>query len=286
MCKQITETLSGRIKNIGRTIIMKTNKQNIDLIEKYLDDKLDPQELDLFNRKLREDPEFHRLYFDMDRLVEGIRLSARTTTLEEKLANLEGALPFQKSDGKKNDTPVISLRERMMQYKGAIAAAITLLFVAAFALTTLDFGTDPGKLYAKYQEPFDNYSGQKRSVSVEEVELSEMAFQFYDQGDYQQALDIFIQLENQAEADVDPSVSRWLYMGNAYMELGNMDSAISMFRNVIDRNSGLVVQAKWYMALCYLKQENLEIARTMFTELAEQGKYKSAESARILDKID
>lgn len=265
---------------------MKTNKQNIDLIEKYLDDKLDPQELDLFNRKLQEDPEFHRLYFDMDRLVEGIRLSARTTTLEEKLANLEGALPFQKSDGKKNDTPVISLWERMKQYKGAIAAAVTLLFAATFALTTLDSGTDPGKLYAKYQEPFDNYPGKKRSVSAEEVKLSEKAFQFYDQGDYRQAIEIFEQLENQVGVDEDPSVSRWLYMGNSYMEMGNMDNAISMFRRVIDRNSGLVVQAKWYLALCYLKQENLEVARKLFRELAEQGKYKSDESARILDKID
>jgi uncharacterized protein YqeY len=56
---------------------MKTNNKDIDLIERYMDEKLDSEELARFNKKLDTDPAFHRLFVDMDRLVEGIRLSAR-----------------------------------------------------------------------------------------------------------------------------------------------------------------------------------------------------------------
>ncbi|MBS0000610.1 MAG: tetratricopeptide repeat protein [Cyclobacteriaceae bacterium] len=266
---------------------MKTNKENIDLIEKYLDDNLDPEELKLFNQKLNRDPEFHRLYFEMDRLVEGIRISARKTTLEEKLANLERTLPFQKSENRKSGTPVVILMERMMQYKVAIAAVITLLFVATFVLTTRDFGTDPGKLYAQYFEPLENFESRtKRSIENSDAELSQRAFQYYDQGDYQNALDIFKSLQNETlDKTIDP-VSRWLYMGNAYMALGDTENAIPLFQQVIEANTGFVVNAKWYLALCYLKQENLQEAKKLLTELETQGRHKHDEAVKILEKLN
>jgi len=254
---------------------MKTSKENIDLIERYLDEDLDPAELERFNRKLEKDPEFRRLFSEMDRLVEGIRISARKTTLEEKLENLEKSLPFRKLQ--KEETPVISLRERVWKYKGAIAAAIALLFVATFVLVTQDFSTDPGELYAESFEPFPNV-GQGNTRSGEKKDDQQRAYAYYDMGRYEEALKIFNQ--------IDMDTADKLYAANAYMAVGDFEKAIPLLEQVNERGSGLSIQAKWFLALCNLKNENLATARSLFSELKAQGEDYSEQSARILEKME
>ena len=68
---------------------------NIELIDSYLQNKLSKEEMEVFNRKLAEDHEFERLFFEMEQLVAGIRFSASKTTVEEKLARLAHYLPVK-----------------------------------------------------------------------------------------------------------------------------------------------------------------------------------------------
>jgi tetratricopeptide (TPR) repeat protein len=255
---------------------MKTFKENIDLIERYLDEDLDPAELKKFNLKLEQDPEFQRLYHDMDRLVEGIQISARKTTIEEKLANLENSLPFHKSRKDSEETPVIRLWDRVMQYKVAVAAAIAMLFVATFILITQDFATDPGKLYAENFEPFPNVGpGNTRSAEKDD---KQQAYTYYDMGKYEDALKIFTQM--------DMDTADKLYAANAYMAIGEITKAITLLEQVSERGTGLSIHAKWYLALCNMQEENLASARTLFTELKDQGGEYHQEAARILEKMD
>lgn len=87
---------------------MKSIQEHIDLIERYLTDNLSQAELDEFNRLLQEDNEFNRLFYEMDLLVEGVRRSSRLTSVEEKLATLEQALPYRmKIDRGKNTENVM-----------------------------------------------------------------------------------------------------------------------------------------------------------------------------------
>lgn len=270
---------------------MKTIKENIDLIERYLDEDLDPAELEHFNKKLAQDPDFRQLYQEMELLVEGIRISARKTTLEEKLANLEKSLPFRKSKREVEDTPVISLWERAWQYKGAVAAAVAMLFVATFVLITQDFKTDPGKLYAENFEPFPNVGpGNTRSAEKDD---RQRAYECYDRGNisqekgnytlafdnYTQALEIFENLELQT-ADL-------LYASNAYMAVGEIGKAEPLLEQVIERGTGLSIHAKWYLALCYLKEEKLDSAKFLFTELKDLGgEDYHLKASLILEKIE
>jgi tetratricopeptide (TPR) repeat protein len=255
---------------------MKTNKEDIDLIERYLDEKLDPEELSLFNQKLDKDPDFRRLFVDMDRLVEGIRLTARKTTLEEKLANLEQSLPFQKSGKEMDETPVIIMWERVKKYKVAAAAVISMLFIATFVLVTQDFSTDPGKLYAENFEPFPNYGpGNTRSSEKDDKQL---AYTYYDLERYTEALEIF---ENLNLETVD-----LFYASNAYMAVGEIDKAKPLLEEVIERGTGLAVHAKWNLALCFLKEGNLVTAKSLFNDLKNQGGEYQEEASQILDKIE
>ena len=81
---------------------MKNIDEHIDLIERYLYDDLTQEELEEFNDLLRQDAEFNKLFYEMDHLLDGIRRSAKQTTVEEKLANLEKSLPATDSESKKS----------------------------------------------------------------------------------------------------------------------------------------------------------------------------------------
>ncbi len=255
---------------------MKTFEENIDLIERYLDEDLDPAELEKFNQKLEQDQEFRRLFNEMDRLVEGIRISASKTSLEEKLANLEKSLPFRKTRQGVEETPVIRLWDRARQYKGAMAAAIAMLFVATFVLITQDFKTDPGELYAKSFVPFPNVGpGDTRSA---EKDNQQRAYTYYDMGRYEDALKIFTQM--------DMDTADKLYAANAYMAIGDIAKAIPLLEQVSERGTGLSIHAKWYLALCNLKEENLASARSLLTDLKNLGGEYHEEATRTLEKLD
>jgi len=262
---------------------MKTEKENIDLIERYLDENLSPDELDLFREKLNSDREFNKLFFEMDRLVQGIKLSAGKTSIEEKLANLEKALPFQKSIREDaEETPVIILWSYVKQYKVAVAAVFALIFATTFVFTIGDFTTDPGKLYASYFVPFENYGlGPQRSAEKVDLNIEEEALLYYDQGNYEKALEIFKQLD----PETITSGTR-LYIGNTYMAVNDIENAKVLFNKIIENNTGFTHQTKWYLALCYLKEGNIDEAVPLLREVEKQGKYKKEEASKILAKID
>ncbi len=68
---------------------MKDQENHIDLIDKYLKNELSEEELLQFEGKVIEDESFGQLLNEMNTLVEGIKLSASKTTLDEKLNRLD-----------------------------------------------------------------------------------------------------------------------------------------------------------------------------------------------------
>ena len=88
---------------------MKKINEHIDLIERYLYDDMTREELEEINELLKTDAEFNKLFHEMDHFTEGIRRSAKKTTVEEKLANLEEALPrmMRVNQGDQSDNIII-----------------------------------------------------------------------------------------------------------------------------------------------------------------------------------
>ena len=63
--------------------------ESIEIIEKFLDDKMDREEKEEFKLKMIIDSDFGILYNILKDLIKGIRNTAKRTTLEEKLRKLE-----------------------------------------------------------------------------------------------------------------------------------------------------------------------------------------------------
>jgi tetratricopeptide (TPR) repeat protein len=280
---------------------MKDINEHIDLIERYLYDDLTQEELEELNVKLKNDTEFNKLFHDMDNLLEGIRRSAKQTTVEEKLAKLEKSLPAKEDTSEKEDSiPVIPIFSTVTRYKTAftvafsavvdskyrvaIAAAFTMLIVATFVLFNTINNPSSDRIFAQHFKPFENQgSGFRGDIEKvdDNVQLLRDALDRYDNGNYAEAVSIFdrITINDEIKYQV------WLYGGNAYLIEGQIDKAKKMFQNIIDEDAGYVIYAKWYLSLCYVRNEEYEEAKPLLEEIRDIGSFKSKEAAEILSKL-
>ena len=268
---------------------MNKDIEHIELIEKFLDNTLDMGEVRLFDELLETDEEFIRDLNDMEVLISGIRQTASKTTIEDKLERFNTSIKLmedEEEDEKNNAKSFFFDFDHIKKYSWAIAASLTLLLVTSVALFNINQTPTNQKLYAEYYTPFENY-GNKRSSEKSEMNYWNIALQYYDFGKYDSALANFekIQINDFKGSINDPSFP--LYKGNTLMKLGRYDDAIQIFLGMIDDNNGMVIQAKWYLSMCYLYENNTEKLVPLLKEIAEVKASRYAKDAQeILDQIN
>lgn len=266
---------------------MKNIDEHIDLIERYLSDDMTQEELEEFNGLLRKDPEFNKLFYEMDHLLEGIRRSAKQTTVEEKLARLEKSLPSkEQSLDSEGSASVIPIWSFVKNYKMAIAAVFTLFFAATILFLNIPNNNSPSSIFSDYYVPFENQSsmtlrGGDEKAENAEVELLRQALSEYDKANYAGSIEIFNKISDNSEN----KISVWMYKGNAYLHEGEVENAKIMFQKIINEKAGFEIHAKWYLSLCYIKNGEYENAKPLLEEIKGFGKYKSEEAGKILSKI-
>ena len=266
---------------------MKNIDEHIDLIERYLYDDLTQEELGEFNDLLRENAEFNKLFYEMDHLLEGIRRSAKQTTVEEKLDRLEGSLPSkEKSIDSEGSAPVIPIWDSIKNYKMSIAAGFTLFVAAAILFLNIPNNNSPANIFSEYYVPYENlYSrtlrGDDEKTENPEAELLRQALSEYDKANYAGSIEIFNKISDNSEH----KISLWMYKGNAYLHEGEVESAKILFQKIINENAGFEIYAKWYLSLCYIKNGEYENAKPLLKEIKDFGKDKSEEAGKILTKI-
>lgn len=264
------------------------NKRNlhIDLIEKYLDNSMDIREVELFNETLENDQEFVRDLNDMEVLIAGIKKAAASTTVEEKLERFEKSIKImEENDEEKNDTKVISFEfEHIKKYSLAIAASITLILVSSIVLFNINQPSNQ-KLYTQYYSPFENY-GDTRGPEKSEQNYWKLALAYYDAGMYDSALVNFqrIQTSDFKGSINDPSFP--LYKGNTLMKLGRHDEAIVIFQGMVNNDDGMTIQARWYLSMCYLYEDNTEKLVPLLERIAEvEASSYGRDAHKLLDQI-
>ena len=239
---------------------MNERNLHIDLIERYLTDNLEGEELALFDETLEKDEEFVRELNDMELLIAGIRNSAKSTSLEQKLERFNSNIKImENNDEQKVKTTILDF-EHIKKYSWAIAASITLTLVVSISLLNIERTPSHQKLYAEYYKPFENF-GKKRSAEDVTKDHWKEALHFYDDGKYQEALDCFDQIivTDYKNLVNNPRYSLYkLYKGNTLMKLNRHRDAAVLFEGIIQDDAGMIMQAKWYLGMCYLYEGDSE----------------------------
>jgi tetratricopeptide (TPR) repeat protein len=218
---------------------------------------------------------------EMDLLVEGIKRSGAKTSKEEKLERLKfyaeiAGMEESTEDEDLPQTKVVPLYGR--RWFLAAAASVALLIAAGTWYNT-NVASDPQQLFEAYFEAFDS-PGSGLTRGNEGVTAKGAAYDAYDNGRYAEAIPLF---ENILANNNDPIVL--LCLGNAQLKVGKIEQAENTFTQLLTQHNDLITQAKWYLALTYLKEDKLDRSKAALWELAQSSTY-GEKAQSLLKKLE
>ena len=219
-----------------------------------------------------EDPE--------EALDENVRQEIRSMVKEFREGKQEGDPGQVKEAAESYFAKQTSASRNMLRAWYAIAAVIIAGGILSVILLQPFTRTDPAGIYARYAGTFP------RTEDIMELTRSNDDFMFaievFESKDYERASVLFRMLADSAGT----REFALLYLGHSYMGLNRSDLAIEAYTQLIDSASGaLPGEAKWYMALCYLKKEKTSEAVALLKEISGSASPYRSEARKILRSL-
>lgn len=236
-------------------------QEELEYIERYINNNMKPDELAGFEEKLNNNPDFKNQVEDIKTLLLGIE----TQALTEKIETFHNELPDTKSP-KEQPSKV-----RHLDFRKWVAAAAVIIAVGSFWFFN---GNSNSKLYSKYYAPDP---GLPTTMSTQDNFVFYDAMVNYKRQDYQLAINKWQPLlTNKPEND-----TLNYFMGSAYLAKGETTTAISYLEKVTElKESAFKNDAFYYLGLAYLKNNKIELAK----ETLKQS--NMADSKAILSELE
>jgi hypothetical protein len=242
---------------------MDDNTNTFELIERYFAGDLLPQELESFEKRLKSDQSFAQE-------VENQRLTHKATDIYAQLKTIDKV--------KEKYNEILKSEKNNRRTFLSIAAAISILIIAGFGfLVPANYSNE-----ALADAHFEVYSDRITTMGTSTDKQLAAGMQAYNETDFEKAITLFSNLpDTLAQKNLIN-----LYTGIAFMETNQFEKAATIFRQLIDSNSPQLEVARWYLALNYLKSNDLENARPLLNQIAAAEAYQSKNAAKLLKKLD
>lgn len=246
-------------------------QNDIEKIEKYIDGELGNEDLFNFKNLLSNNPDVKRDY----KLI----LDINKSILEEDVMALRETLDYIYNNSIVKRTSSVFTTARFFY---SVAASIALLITTGVLVQKLNNpNTDNQAIYEKYYSPYE-VSVAYRSGNTEIDRLLFNAFERYEEKDYEQALELFEEVLKSRDEDMAAN----LYSGITYMEEEKYQKAKTSFNKIILNNDNMFIeQAKWYLALCYLKTEKNDDAQVILSKIIKEESYYKEMAAWVLKDL-
>lgn len=234
------------------------------LITKYLNSSLSDDEKKVFDILLKTDTEFSE-EVSFQQSLQKVIAKEEYTTLKTHLQSLE----------KKNKTP---------DYKKWLVAASIVLLIGFSGVWFLNYDAtiNSQDLYAQNFEPYRNVI--KPIVRGESAnDLESKAFMAYETKDYNKALVFFDKI-----LEVNDNEIINFYKANTLLQLNRTDQAIIIFKKNTSLKDDWKIKNGWYLALAYLKVNDLENAKEQLETLAnnQNSSFKKEAIKKILERLN
>ena len=137
------------------------------------------------------------------------------------------------------------------------------------------------KLYSIYYTPYSITIDYRSDIGPISADY-QSALEKYENLEYQEALALFEQILDNKE----DGVSAFFFAGICNMELGIYEQAIHYFKLPINQDNMMFgQQSNWYLALCYLKTNQINKAKKILERISQENKYKQIEAEELLDQL-
>lgn len=161
-----------------------------------------------------------------------------------------------------------------------IAASIVVLVSISVVLKkTVFVRVNSSGLFAAYYQPYFFVVDQTRgSDSLADVLINE-ATELYKAGDYELASNISANV-----LELDPKQVKALFIhGLTMIEVKNYQKAADEFGLILSNYDSYQLEAKWYLALCFLKLERKRDAKILLRELSLSKNYYQTRAVAMLE---
>jgi len=236
-------------------------------IDAYLLDRLSDSEKQEFEAALQSDPELKKELEEAEVLKEGIEASGREEQ-KERLRALEQELTEENREAQKHNG---------LWWVGRIAAAILLLLVPVYFFINSTQKVDPKEIYASH---FELYPVLESGVVRGEENETAMAegLDAYQRANYEVAIEELSAAVNESEKPE----SVQFYLALSHLTSDAPKEAIPLLEELSKKESfKLKEQAKWYLGLAFLKNNQPDEARDTFQSL-----YETAEDSTLRKKAE
>jgi predicted negative regulator of RcsB-dependent stress response len=261
--------------------------KNLDKIIRYLDGEMNGEEKRLFEKELVGDKalkESKQLMEEIDRAIDDDRLFAFKEKLKETnelycaISSKEYVVGIDNNETKRK----INFR---FHWKYA-AAVVTFLIVISTVIFNFSRSTND-KIFASYYDRYEaNYESARshnRGITSNKVSNLISAVQFYDQGNNNGAIQLLEEIiKNEAD-----NIPAHFFLGLSFIETKNYNKAIENLSFVITKNDFTFIEhAKWYLALCYVKSDQVDRAFPILKDIVNSDNYHKAKALDLLKKIN
>ncbi len=245
---------------------------NFDLIDKYFENSLNPQERVAFNELLKTDQAFQDEFTFQKNLKVAIKASNQDL-IKEKLQHCENKI--------QNKRKVLPLYKKWW-FVSTIAASIVLLLWISFYNSP-----SPETIYVDHFKPYRNVVMPVVRGENNEMSIKQSAFVAYENGNYNKALHLF----NDAPGLKKETSS--FYQAMCYMALDKPTKAILLLKPIADSSiandevKNLNQLANWYLGLAYLNNNDQKNAKLQFQHMLDHQylHYNVEEVKNILTQL-
>lgn len=167
--------------------------------------------------------------------------------------------------------------KRFLKLKRYSAIAACLLGIVFLGKLMLSPDCSNEDLYAQHFEAYPNvYNPIVRSHESNTVDIDSQIMNFYEQREYKKSVDLYNENYNYTEEQNELN----FYMAIAYMKIQDLDRAKEILI-AIPEKSKYYEKAKWYLSLCYLNENNI----VEFTRIANTLTYKKDVADDIIETL-
>jgi len=241
------------------------------IVDKYIYGDLDIAEMQHFERTMDSDTnlkkEYH-LYADINQAI-----------LEEDVMMLRGSLNTIYDEI--HSTKIISLKIPKRRFYYAAASLALLIATGSIIYEYSKPSLNNDAIYTKYFTPYEvSVTYRSGNEEIDRVLIS--ALEKYENKDYENAVKLFEKVLEKRSTDIAAN----LYTGISLMETEKYQKATKSFQTIITHNNNLFIeQAKWYLAMCYIKTDQTKKAEITLNELVAIDSYYKKHAKKVLNDL-
>lgn len=261
-------------------------------IANYLFNDMDSEETSAFEDELNVDPDFAIEFKRQSEMLDYLKTKSRLDEIEGSpdMAEAERVVAeFFKAEeaeskgeafGTEQPKSVpISIYLRRVLFPIMAAAAVVSGILLFRNMGQLNMGD---RLYSSYYKPLNEVSFTGRGEGVEVYEEFRMAIDQYLKEDFAKSTRMLSSLV--AENPDFPEAQ--LYLGLSLMGVEEFPSSVEVFESYLANSTKYVYEAKWYLALCYLKVDDYQSAKTLIDELSGMEGALGRDAEKISKRLD